>query len=326
MTVCIRALDPAAYPPHSTHTGERIWAESNCYVDLWTEVLHANGYEPMACLPFTVGADLQGDQWTFFKFPLADLYRLYGIDVFELNIWRSLLDHIEEQLDLGRIPIVETDAWYLPDTRGTSYRSEHVKTSIGIQMLDRQARRLGYFHNAGYFELGEEDFDGTFGVGAAANGHRLPLYVEVARLHAAGPLTGTDLVVASTELLREQMARRPPTNPFSRYAARFAKDLDWLSGQSLEVFHRYAFSGLRQCGAAFELASLYLRWLETNGYRGVAGAAAAFDEISSAAKALQFKTARFVNTRKPFDPAPTLADMATRWDAAMGVLMSRCAA
>jgi hypothetical protein len=324
VTLSIKPLDPAGYLPHRTHTGERIWAESNCYVDLWTEVLHANGFEPLACLPFTIGADLEGDQWTFFKFPLTDLYRLFGIDVIELNIWRPLLDHVEEQLALGRIPIVETDGWYLPDTRGTSYRSEHVKTSIAIQMLDRRGGRLGYFHNAGYFELSGEDFAGTFRLDADPDAPNLPLYVEVAKLNARSPLTGADLVAASAHLLGEQLRRRPEVNPFHRYGRRFTDDLAWLSSQPLEVFHRYAFSGLRQCGAAFELAAIYLRWLGDNGYRGLSTAAVAFDEISSAAKALQFKTARYVNTRKPFDPDPTLDAMGGKWDAAMGVLMSRC--
>ena len=61
------ALDPKTYVPHALHQGERSWAETNCYVDLWIEVLHANGMEPLACMPFTVEIDFEGDQWTFFK-------------------------------------------------------------------------------------------------------------------------------------------------------------------------------------------------------------------------------------------------------------------
>lgn len=321
----IRALDPARYVPHSTHSPDRVWTESNCYVDVWTEVLHANGFEPVACLPFTLGIDLEGDQWTFFKFPLADLYRLYGIEVIELNVWRNLLDHIEEQLGQGRPLIVETDAWFLPDTRGSSYRSEHVKTSIGIQMLDRRAGRLGYFHNAGYYELDGEDFEGTFhrNEGSAAN--RLPLYVEVAKLNARAP-EAEALVPASFELLRQHLERRPADNPFVRYARRFVTDLAWLADQPLEVFHRYAFAGVRQCGAAFELAGIYLRWLEAQGRTGLRPAAGAFADIASAAKALQFKTARFVNTRKPFDPGPTLAEMAEQWELGMARLADACEA
>ena len=48
------ALDPKTYVAHALHTDERSWAETNCYVDLWIEVLHAYGMEPLACMAFTV--------------------------------------------------------------------------------------------------------------------------------------------------------------------------------------------------------------------------------------------------------------------------------
>ena len=70
---------------------DRAWPESNCYVDLWIELLHAAGAEPLAALRFTLAVDVEGDQWTFFKFPLADLEALYGVSVFELNVWRPLV-------------------------------------------------------------------------------------------------------------------------------------------------------------------------------------------------------------------------------------------
>jgi hypothetical protein len=98
VTLRLFPLDPTSYRSHPIHSGERIWPESNCYVDLWTELLHSAGFEPMGAMAFTIGVDLEGDQWTFVKFPLADLYDLYGVDVIELNIWRPLIDHVEEQL------------------------------------------------------------------------------------------------------------------------------------------------------------------------------------------------------------------------------------
>ena len=55
------------------HRADRDWAETNCYVDIWIELLHAWGFEPIAALPFTFGIDFEGDQWTFYKPPLADL-------------------------------------------------------------------------------------------------------------------------------------------------------------------------------------------------------------------------------------------------------------
>ena len=100
MTGELWPLDPAAYARHALHRTDLAWPESNCYVDLWIELLHTSGAEPLAALPFTFAVDLEGDQWTFFKFPLADLYTLYGVEVFELNVWDRLVAHIEEQFEV----------------------------------------------------------------------------------------------------------------------------------------------------------------------------------------------------------------------------------
>jgi hypothetical protein len=143
----------ATFVRHPLHADDRIWPESNCYIDLWVELLHSRALEPTAALAFTLAVDVEGDQWTFAKFPLADLYALYGVDVIELNVWRPLAGHLEEQLALGRTPIVEVDAFYLADTAGTSHHAAHVKTTIGIQEMNQPGPRIAYFHNAGFYEL-----------------------------------------------------------------------------------------------------------------------------------------------------------------------------
>ncbi len=317
-------LNPAAYARHRLHQDDRAWPESNCYVDLWVELLHTAGTEPLAGLPFTLGVDIEGDQWTFFKFPVADLEALYGVDVFELNVWRSLVANVAEQLALGRPAIVEVDAFHLPDTAGTSYRTEHVKTSIGIQAMDLDGRRLGYFHNAGYYELAGEDFVRVLRLeGHLRDPECLPPYVEVVKLGARPAQAGHALHEASLALLRAHLARRPTVNPFRRYAARFPADLDALTGEPLPRFHSYAFATLRQCGAAFELAGAYLRWLETGGEGELEPVATACDQIATAAKMLQFKTARAINAHRAFDPTPMLDTMATAWDETMGALTTR---
>ncbi len=99
-------------------------------MDVWIEVLHALGLDPVAAAAFTLSCDFEGDQWTFFKFPPEDLRTLFGIEVAEMNVWRPVVDHVEEQLGLGRLCTVEVDAWFLPDTRGMSYGVDHVKTTI----------------------------------------------------------------------------------------------------------------------------------------------------------------------------------------------------
>jgi len=317
-------LDASAYARHPLHCVDRAWPESNCYVDLWIELLHSAGADPLAALPFTLTADLEGDQWTFFKFPAADLDVLYGVTLFELNIWRSLAVQVAEQLVLGRPTIVEVDAYYLPDTVGTSYRSQHVKTSIAIQALDSDERRLGYFHNAGYYELNEEDFAGVFRLeGHLTDSEYLPPYVEVAKLGNRPQLTGRALHEASVALLRSHLSQRPFGNPFCRYSDRFRADLEWLVSEPLSYFHNYAFATLRQCGAAFELAGAYLRWLECGGELGLEPAAEACVRIATAAKTLQFKTARAVNTHKSLDPLPVLDEMAKAWDETMTTLTAR---
>ncbi len=324
MKLSVWNLEPAAYGRHPLHCADRAWPESNCSLDLWVELLHTAGAEPLAALPFVLEVDLEGDQWTFFKFPFADLDTLYGVSVFELNVWRPLVVHVAEQLALGRPAIVEVDAFYLPDTAGTSYRAEHVKTSIGIQALDQDDRRLGYFHNAGYYELMGEDFDGVFRLeGHLTDPEYLPPYVEVAKLGNRPRRTERALVDASLALLRTHLERRPVANPFRRYAERFARDLEWLGGEPISCFHNYAFATLRQSGAAFELSGAYLRWLEAGGECGLERTAEACELIATTAKALQFKTARAVSTRRAFDATPMLEKMAGAWDETMMALTAR---
>ena len=86
--VAIPQLDAARYTRHMLHAEERVWVEKNCYVDIWIELIHALGVEPLAIMPFTVAIDFEGDQWTFFKPPHADLHELYGFDIQELALWK----------------------------------------------------------------------------------------------------------------------------------------------------------------------------------------------------------------------------------------------
>src|SRR5471030_2363906 len=83
-------LDPAAWKPQALHAGERTWVETNCYIDVWAELLPALGHPAEAALAFTVRQDFEGDHFTFFKFPLEDLERLFGLSVQELAIYDSV--------------------------------------------------------------------------------------------------------------------------------------------------------------------------------------------------------------------------------------------
>jgi hypothetical protein len=292
------AIDASSYRPHSLHATERIWTETNCYVDLWIELLHALGLEPLSAAAFTISTDFEGDQWTFFKFPVEDLRALFGLEVGEFNVWRPVLDHVVEQLELGRLMIMDADAWFLPDTQGVSYQIAHVKTAIVPNSIDSDGRRLGYFHNAGYFELTGDDFDGLFRLGPHLNEQALPPYVETVRLDRLRR-DREGLVETAVALTRAHLARRPLDDPMVRFRERIERDLAWLTHQDVETFHLYAFGTCRQSGASAELAASFVDWLGENDHsvdraarQGLKEAADAFREVATRAKALQFSLAR----------------------------------
>ena len=322
MSALLQPLDPSTYVPHALHHEQRIWPESNCYVDLWIEVLHALGLDPHPCLPCTLCTDFEGDQWTFFKPSLDALRQLYGIEVQELSIWRPLAEQAVEQVARGRLVLPEVDAFFLPDTQGTDYRRQHSKTTIAIHEIDVHAAQLGYFHNGGYFRLGGEDFAGLFRRDGADRPAALPPYVEFAKLDSLQRRSVPELVALAVELTGAQLLLLPKDNPVRRFEARFSEHLEWLISGSA-AFHPYAFVMLRQLGASFELAGSLVHWLTAHGEAELAPAQAEYQGLATAAKALMLKLARAANTKKGFDAAPLLGSMATHWTAATSCLSAR---
>ncbi|AWK85074.1 DUF1839 family protein [Azospirillum thermophilum] len=306
-------LDPATHRPHALHAPERNWAETNCYVDLWIEAVHALGLEPLAMLPFTVAQDFEGDQFTFFKVPLEDLEALYGFAVQELAIYDTVEAHVVEQLSRGRLVLVEVDGFHLPDTRGTSYGTTHVKTTVGITRLDPAARRMDYFHNAGFYRLEGEDYEGLF---AKAAGPLFPYVEFVKRL--SPPLEGAALRDRSLALLRHHLVRRPQRNPIGAFREDLPRHLDALASRPMEYFHLHAFNVLRQLGANFDLLGSYAAWID-----GPAEVVEACGTIGSTAKVLQFQFARAVAKRRFADYGELLGRMEAAYDTAVGGL-ARC--
>ena len=315
MTLQILKLDPQTYQRHSLHVQERDWAETNCYVDVWIELLHAWGLEPIAALPFTLGIDFEGDQWTFFKYQLEDIYELYSLDVQELAIWRPLTRHVEEQLSLGRPLLVELDSFYLPDTAGSAYQMEHVKTTVAIVEIDVENERLGYFHGQGYYHLQGDDFVNVFHLSGEKNPAILPPYCEIVKRRSAPPLQGAELLAGSLSLLKRHLRRLPEQNPFTKFRARFESDLTWLVNEPLSMFHQYSFATLRQFGACYEIAGRYLQWLQSQGITGLDTPLASVLWLANSAKTLQFQLARAMARKKPIDLGP-IDQMAAHWETA----------
>jgi hypothetical protein len=308
--VSLLGLDPASYRPHMLHQPGRTYGETNCYTDILVELLHARGHEPLAALGCTVRMDFEGDQWTFFKpFP-DDLELLFGIDVHEMQPYRPLPEQAAEQLARGRTLIVELDSWYLPDTRATTYRSEHVKSSVVVEAIDPAGEHLRYFHGPGLYELSDEDYRGVFRLGRAFSEDVLPPYTELVRFDAGPSLHGDELRATARELLRRHLAHRPASNPFVRFAAQLGHDLPRLLDGDASNYHAYAFATVRMVGSAFEVACAQAEWML--GDR--AGAARdALVRIVEGCKALSFRLAR----RRAFEPEPALAALAAAWDEAM---------
>jgi hypothetical protein len=317
MAICLASLDPANYRAHALHDSARNWPETNCYVDLWIEILNSLGLDPHPALAFTVLQDFEGDQFTFFKFPLEDLAALYGVRTCELSIYESVERHALEQLERGRLTLIEVDSYYLPDTRGTSYRTLHGKTTIGANMLDPHARQLHYFHNAGYFALGGEDYAGLFREPHAM----LFPYVEFVKIGTAA--NRRSLLDQSLLLQQSHLQNRPTVNPLRRYREEFETHGRLLGERPLEYFHLYAFNVTRQFGANFELLASYVEWLIAQGEMGLESSRRAAAELATQAKALQFQLVRAV-TRKRFDAIdPALQSMEPLYDTAIGELAVR---
>ncbi len=309
--------DPAQYVRHALHSPERSYAETNCYADVIVELLHACGYEPLALFAHVVRMDFEGDQWTFFKPPPEDLELLFGIDIHEMNPYRPLPRQIAEQLERGRTLIVELDAFHLPDTASTSYRQEHVKTSVAMDAIDPDAERLHYFHGPGMFSLEGEDYRGVFRIGDFS-ADVLPPYAELVRFDAGPRLEGAALREASRETLRRNLRHRPADNPVERFGDALVSELPALRAADLEDYHAYAFATVRILGSGFEALGSYVDWLFGDGGRAAAEPLA---EVVDASKALSFRLAR----RREFDPEELLSRLASGWSRALDALTEMAA-
>ncbi|WP_457492414.1 DUF1839 family protein, partial [Tardiphaga sp. P5_C7] len=237
-------------------------------------------------MAFTVAQDYEGDQFTFFKIPAADLALLYGVEILELAIFDQLEDHAHVQLTRGRLPLIEVDSYYLPDTRGITYRHSHSKTTIGVNVLDSVDRRLDYFHNGGYFRLEGEDFEALL---RPVRDNGLPLFPYVEFIKFGPAPSAHEQMAMSRTLLAQHLRRRPAQNPFTAWGDVIGADIGRLMGGPSEWFHTYAFSTLRQAGANFELLATYLAWLQEHGDPALERARLAAEAIAGGTKIVQFQ-------------------------------------
>jgi hypothetical protein len=317
----VPGLRAQGYERHTLHADGRIWVEKNCYVDVFIELLHALKLEPLAAMGFCAAVDFEGDSFTFFKPPHEDLRDLFGVDVQELNVWRTLLEHGKEHLKAGKLISTEADSFWLPDTAGTDYRRNHIKTTIIMADLDPDQRTLGYFHNAAYFELQGEDFERLFRIDAAPDATFLPLFAELVRIDRIVRRPPPELAMHADLLLDRHVARRPTDNPIQRFATRFNLDLPFIQEGGLSRYHTWAFATTRQLGSSMELLSAHLNWLGGFGTSSHLDAAATeLARLSESAKAFILKAARAVNKRQTLEADEIFENMAHAWERGMSAL------
>ena len=318
MVAPFSALSPASHRPHALHRSCRDWPETNCYVDLWIEVLAALGHDPAAAFGFTAAQDFEGDQFTFFKFPPEDLAELYDLHVQELAIYDTLETHAAEQISRGRLVLMEVDAFHLPDARGVSYGLEHTKTTIAIARIDAGRRQMEYFHNAGYFLLEGADYDGVLQRLDRSPDLLFPYveFVKLGRRETAAPFE------AALRLLRKHVGLAPTSNPVRAFADCFAARIDLYFAREPEFFHKFAFNTVRQLGANFELLSAHLDWIGARAGMDLSASTDGCRRLSAGAKSFQFQLARAMARKSDRGLAGALDELSGAWEQTLNGLHS----
>lgn len=277
------------------HGHDRMWPLTNCYVDLWVEILHAWGHNPVDSFAFCAAQAFEGDHFTFFKPPAADIEALHGIRLEELALFDDFEQHLLVQTRRGRVPLVEVDGFYLSDTRTTSYQREHTKTTIGVVEIDPEGQTCRYFHNSGYYMLEGADYHAVMRLDRRSG---LPLFPYAEMIWQGPRPDRSDIHAIPLDQLRHHLARRPGIDPIGAFRTAFPEQLETILARDPELFHAYTFNTVRQLGSCHDFLGDFLRWM--NGYSGLGltQAAACCTTISATAKTLQLRTARLVARRR----------------------------
>ena len=335
-----------ALPGREPGGGAVPWPANGGRLAAWVEVLASLGLDPHPLWAAAVALDFEGDQCTAVEPSRDELRALYGLDVHELVVWRPLAEHAIEHLAAGRALVVEADAFWLPVD--AEYHRNHVKRTIVLNEVDLDARRIGYFHDAGYAEARGDDAVHLLGleddaseleaiadwrgarvaqVGAAAVAlaeGRLPPRAQFVRADRRVARSTEELRMLALHHLGNHLAFRPAANPLRRFAARIADDLPLLREYGTAYYEDWASCTVRGFGGAFDLAARGLAWQEESGDSGLRDAARTFEQLARDATALDQKLGRAATSTKSADTKKLLETMAQGWDGAMAALDAAC--
>ena len=243
----------------------------------------------VAALAFALALDFEGDQWQFFKSPLEDLRRaLRRSSVQELADLAAGRQHVARAA--GRGPAADRRGGRLLSAR----HRRHLVRRRAREDHDRASRRstsrrgrLGYFHNAGYYELDGRRLRRRSSPRSPGPTLFRPTSSSSGSTASAGlepPSSWRSRARRWTGALRararrqsgRRFARAPDRRP--RVAARPAD----VHVPPVRLRHPAPVRRL------LELAATFLRWLGVSGAPGLEPAAAAYQRVSESAKAMQF--------------------------------------
>ena len=305
----VAALSPEGFRQHPMHREESVWSNTNCYLDVWIELLHGLGHAPEPLFAAAVAATAQGTQFEFLKVDHRDLEEVTGIRVGEHDIWLGLQEQVMLQLEAGNPMLIEADAFWLPDTRGVSYGQEHTKTSIVVLHADPEAGELVYLHNEGLHRLDGADLDHVLGAGRSQGIVPSP-YTELVSLAGLRDPLEVDSAAQTRRLLRLHAARAPESNPVAELMDILRSRFDWLGETGMDGYHALCFETTRQLGVVAMLAAAACRHAEVP---ELVPAAQAWSAVSEEAKGMQFQLARLARGRRSSALAATMDSAVQHW-------------
>lgn len=309
-------LSMEGFVQHPLHRQDSLWSNTNCYMDVWIELLHGMGRRPEPLFAAAVAAETQVEQFEFLKVDHRDLEQVHGIRVGEYDVWTTLLEHVTTHMQAGNVIIVEADAHWLPDTRGISYGIEHTKTSIVPVHVDARNKHLVYLHNEGLHELRGDDFDYVLGEQRSQGIVPAP-YMELVRLDRLNA-PDDDLAREHTiRLLKYHAGRSPVTNPVADLMDVLRSRYQWLATAGMDGYHALCFETTRQLGVVALLAAEAVRFSQVDHLQP---AAEAYLDVSKEAKALQFQLARVARGRQPAAVESTMQTIVSQWAVAANSL------
>ena len=215
----------------------------------------------------------------------------------EISIWRPLERPCRGAARAGPPVLVEVDSWFLPDTAGTAYQSEHVKTTVAATRSTSHGQPPGLFPQRGLLRARGRRLRERVPARRPRPG-ALPPYVEFVKLDPGSPPVRRrpheGLARAAAPSTRAPAARQPRSSaskrrfqPISSGSGRGDRDVPPLRVRDAAPVRRLV-------RAARDL----LQWLGEHARRTARGRAERFAEICRARRRRHSSSSRAMARRR----------------------------